>query len=147
MAKICYSFVPNCQWRGRRVAGWIKCTWGKIINDLEGFFPKICSLTPPTIKRKRERSVIIVCTPFCSGGGVWWWVEPSTKFSKRKGVWQDLSLLFSTKLPEIPGTHFINAGRMKGWVDLAATHWYWTWNPWIRNPAPWPLGYCFIGEF
>ena len=24
------------------------------------------------------------------------------------------SLLFSTKSPEIPGTHFINLGRMKG---------------------------------
>ena len=24
------------------------------------------------------------------------------------------SLLFTTKLPEIPGTHFINLGRMKG---------------------------------
>ena len=24
------------------------------------------------------------------------------------------SLLFTTKFPEIPGTHFINLGRMKG---------------------------------
>ena len=31
------------------------------------------------------------------------------------------SLLFTTKFPEIPGTHFINLGRMKGWVDLEAT--------------------------
>ena len=31
------------------------------------------------------------------------------------------SLLFTTKFPEIPGTHFIDLGRMKGWVDLGAT--------------------------
>ena len=44
------------------------------------------------------------------------------------------SLLFTTKFPEIPGTHFINLGRMKGWVDLRATQWFWTWNTWIGNP-------------
>ena len=31
------------------------------------------------------------------------------------------SLPFTTKFPEIPNTHFINLGRMKGWVDLRAT--------------------------
>ena len=46
------------------------------------------------------------------------------------------SLLFTTKSPEIPGTHFIDLGRMKGWVDLGATEWFWTWDPWIGNPAP-----------
>ena len=28
------------------------------------------------------------------------------------------SLLFTTKFSEIPGTHFIDLGRMKDWVDL-----------------------------
>ena len=46
------------------------------------------------------------------------------------------SLLFTTKFPEIPGTHFIDLGRMKGWVDLAATHWFWARDPWFGNPAP-----------
>ena len=46
------------------------------------------------------------------------------------------SLLFTTKFPEIPGTHFINLGRMKGWVNLGATQWFWTQNPWIGNLAP-----------
>ena len=46
------------------------------------------------------------------------------------------SLLFTTKFPEIPGTHFINLGRMNGIVDLEATQWFWTQNPWIGNPAP-----------
>ena len=32
------------------------------------------------------------------------------------------SLLFTTNLPEILGTHFINRQRMKGWVDLGATY-------------------------
>ena len=31
------------------------------------------------------------------------------------------SLLFTTKFPNIPGTHFIDLGKMKGWVDLGAT--------------------------
>ena len=34
------------------------------------------------------------------------------------------SLLFTTKFPEIPGTHFIDLGKMKGWVDLGATQWF-----------------------
>ena len=34
------------------------------------------------------------------------------------------SLLFTTKFPEIPGTHFVDRGRMKGWVDLGATQWF-----------------------
>ena len=45
-------------------------------------------------------------------------------------------LLFPTKFQEIPGTHFIDLGRMKGCVNLGATQWFSTWNPWIRNPAP-----------
>ena len=36
------------------------------------------------------------------------------------------SLLFTTKSPDIPGPHFIDFGRMKGWVDLGATEWFWT---------------------
>ena len=31
------------------------------------------------------------------------------------------SLLFTTKFSEIPGSHFIDLIRMKGWVDLGAT--------------------------
>ena len=45
------------------------------------------------------------------------------------------SLLFTIKFPKIPGTHFINLGRMKGWVDLGATQWVWTRDPWIGNPV------------
>ena len=31
------------------------------------------------------------------------------------------SLLFTTNFPEIPGTHLVDLGRMKGCVDLGAT--------------------------
>ena len=34
------------------------------------------------------------------------------------------SLLFTTIFPEIPGTHLINLGKMKSWVNLGATHWF-----------------------
>ena len=36
------------------------------------------------------------------------------------------SLLFTNKFPEIPRTHFINFGRMKGWVNPGATQLFWT---------------------
>ena len=32
------------------------------------------------------------------------------------------NLLFTNKFPEIPGTHFTDHGKMKGWVDLSATN-------------------------
>ena len=34
------------------------------------------------------------------------------------------SLLFTTTFLEISGTHFINLGRMKGWVNLGVTQWF-----------------------
>ena len=34
------------------------------------------------------------------------------------------SLLFTTKFPETPGTHFIGLGRMKLRVDLGVTQWF-----------------------
>ena len=46
------------------------------------------------------------------------------------------SLLFTTKFPEVLGTHFIDLGRMKGCVNLGATQWLWTQDPWIGNPVP-----------
>ena len=33
---------------------------------------------------------------------------------------------------------------MKDWVNLEDSQWFWTWDPWIGNPTPWPLGHCFI---
>ena len=29
--------------------------------------------------------------------------------------------IFTAKFPEIPGAHFIDLGKLKGWVDLGAT--------------------------
>ena len=46
------------------------------------------------------------------------------------------SLLFTTKFPENPGTHFIELWRVKGWIDLGAIHRFWTQDPWIWDPAP-----------
>ena len=53
-------------------------------------------------------------------------------------------LLFTAKYPEGPATHLLDFGRMKGWVDLGATLWFWTWDLWICNPAPKPLCHCSI---
>ena len=37
---------------------------------------------------------------------------------------QGHSLLLTTKSPGVPGTHFINIGRMKGCVDLDVIQWF-----------------------
>ena len=34
------------------------------------------------------------------------------------------SLLSATKFPEIPSTHLIDLGKMKGRVELGATQWF-----------------------
>ena len=34
------------------------------------------------------------------------------------------SLLFTAKLLEIPGTYFVNIGKMSGLVNLGATPWF-----------------------
>ena len=34
------------------------------------------------------------------------------------------SLLFTTKFPDIPSTHFTDLGRMKGTVHVEATKWF-----------------------
>ena len=60
--------------------------------------------------------------------------------SRLKALWGG-SLLFTTEFLESPGTRFINLGRMKGWVNLGATQWIWTRDPWIGNPEPWPVGH------
>ena len=39
------------------------------------------------------------------------------------------NLLFTIKFLEIPCTHLIDLGRMKAWVDLQATQWFWTRDP------------------
>ena len=43
------------------------------------------------------------------------------------------SLLFIIQFPEIPDTHFIDLGRLKGWVNLGATQRFWTQDPWTWN--------------
>ena len=60
------------------------------------------------------------------------WGSTASKLEPLRGG----SLLFTTKFPEIPGTHFINLGRMKVWVKLGATQLFWTWDPWIGNSVP-----------
>ena len=53
------------------------------------------------------------------------WVSTASRLELLRGG----SLPFSTRFPEIPGTHFINLGRMKGWVEHVATQWFWTGTP------------------
>ena len=36
------------------------------------------------------------------------------------------SLLFITQFQGVPGTNLIDLGRVKGWVDLWVTQWFWT---------------------
>lgn len=45
------------------------------------------------------------------------------------------SFLFTTKSPEITGTHLINFWRIKDWFDLENTYWFWTRDTRVGNPA------------
>ena len=44
--------------------------------------------------------------------------------ASRLGPLQGSSILFTAKFPEIPGTHFINLGRMEGRINHGATQWF-----------------------
>ena len=46
------------------------------------------------------------------------WTSTASRLEPLQGG----SLLFTTKFPEIPGTHFIDLGRMKELVDHEAIH-------------------------
>ena len=63
--------------------------------------------------------------PFYGWGSIVW---------KLKNHWGN-SWLATTKFRRVPGTHFINLEKMKDWVDLEATEWFWTQDSWIGNPA------------
>ena len=59
---------------------------------------------------------------------------------------RECSLIFTTKYPEIPGTYFISLRRMKDWVNLGATLWFWTQRPLNCKPCTLtntPLGNTF----
>ena len=68
----------------------------------------------------------------------------SSTFSRLEPLWGG-SLLFTIRFPDIPGTHFIDLGRMKGWVNLGATQCFRTQDPWTGNSAPKTLGHCSSG--
>ena len=48
------------------------------------------------------------------------WSSTASRLEPRRGG----SLLFTTKFSEIPGTHFIDLGRIKGCVDPGVTQWF-----------------------
>ena len=113
---------------------WPKGLWfiihGKAFNFHDWIF---CYHEPFPNNRKNQRKQTIDLhlkknfkAPFYGWGSI---------ASKLEPLWGG-SLLFTTKLQEIPGTHFINLRRMKGWVNLGATQWFWTQDPWIGNPVP-----------
>ena len=49
-------------------------------------------------------------------------------------------LVFTIKSPWGPGTHLIDFGRVKSWVELRATQWFWTRDP---GQGIQPLGASF----
>ena len=62
----------------------------------------------------------------------------SSTTSRLEPLWGG-HLFYNTKLPKIPGNHFINLRTRKDWVDLRAPQWFWPWDSWVGNPAPSPL--------
>ena len=82
------------------------------------------------VKRKNRRLVLKKTLNFMAP--FYRWGSTASRLEPLRGG----SLLFTTKSPEISGTHFIDLGRMKDWVDLGATERFWTRDPWIGDPAP-----------
>ena len=46
------------------------------------------------------------------------------------------TICFTTKFPGLPGTRLIDLERIKGWVDLGATQWFYIRDPWSGNAKP-----------
>ena len=86
---------------------------------------KVCSKQFCFIRCRMQKKKNFMA-PFCGWGSTVSRLEP---------LWGG-SLLFTTKFPEIPGTHFIDLRRMKSWVDLVVTQWFCTRDLWIGNPTP-----------
>ena len=100
-------------------------TWKQVNGKIFIAKKKICSqmwAVVNTFFKTKNKNVI---TPFYGWGSTTSRLEPVC-------FWGD-NLLFTTKFPEIIDTHFINLWRMKGWVDLGATQWFWTWEPWSKS--------------
>ena len=111
--------------------GWLLSIWFTEILTLSSFWTILTTCDKLKKKKKLFKNFM---APFYGWGSTASRLEPL----------QGGSLLFTTKFPEISGTHFTDLGRMKGWVDPGATQWFWTRDPWIGNPAPWPLDHCSI---
>ena len=60
--------------------------------------------TPPTLFRRLLGKKTNFMAPFYG------WGSTASRLQPLRGG----SLLFTTKFPEVPGTHFIDLGRMKG---------------------------------
>ena len=45
------------------------------------------------------------------------------------------NLLFTTMTLGVHSTQFIDLWKIKSWVNLGATQWFWNTDSWIRNPV------------
>ena len=76
----------------------------------------------------RCRETLNSVVPFCGWG---WTVSKPLRGD---------NLLFTIKSPGVPGTQLIDLGRMKDWIYLGASQWFWTFIllcQWIL--FDWPL--------
>ena len=85
---------------------WTNLEIGKIYDQLSGKYIRSCPMTEhyfdPWDKKKKKTKNFMA--PFYG------WGSTASRLEPLRGG----SLLFTTKFPEIPGTHFIDLGRMKG---------------------------------
>ena len=103
---------------------WVKDIFNKYVNKIGIHAFSI------TVHAFLSRSALVLKKNFMAS--FYGWGSTASRLEPLRGD----SLLFTTKSPKIPGTHFIDLRRMKWWVDLRATWWFWTLDPWIGNPAP-----------
>ena len=102
-----------------------------------------CSLFSNVTLKKLIRTLFSV--GFCDSS-ICTFLRMGFNYSKPKEPLKGDILLFTTKSPWVPSTHFINLEKMKGWVNLGATQWFWTqdWRSSILTTKPMPHVFCYV---
>ena len=112
--------------------------WKQLIVLNNGFMIRITTLIEATSfhyqfivkkvrSKKKTNSFSKLYGPF-----LWIWFKCRRATVPLRGD----TLLFTIMSSEILGFRLIRFGRMKGWVNLGATHWLWNRDSWAGNPVP-----------
>ena len=100
--------------------------WSSVLIKMQPFTaqPSILSTSKAHLRascRSAENANIFISKP------LWWRLFVIKKNFMAPFYGWGLTVYHS--VPRVSSTHLINLGRIKGWPDLRATMWFWTWDP------------------